>query len=270
MDSTIKLIIQWGIRIALLCSIVLMGPIACKGSQAQQPPTSTPLPSATETPPPTDTPTLEPTATHDLPATFEAEITQKAEKALEDILVILEEHGYKAEDGQLAWLGSKKIMLSVDTYSSWDFEFIDPDLVVKDFVLQTDVTWESTGGLAACGLVFRADEDLERGAYYEFMTIRLSGLPMWFVDRVDYNTIQDDMTTKYPFSSAINQKQGSTNTYLLIAKENSFTFYANNDRLGTVFNSKLEKGRVAFMVSQESGETSCVFENSWLWTINKP
>jgi hypothetical protein len=231
-------------------------------------PTDTPAP--TDTPLPTETPTLEPTVTHDLPATFAAESTQNAEKAFEEIKKELEVYGIQANEGQLAWLGLKAVTLSVNTYGEWYAEFIDPDLVVQDFIFQTDVTWESTGGLATCGLIFRAEEDLDRGAYYEFASIRLSGLPMWFVHRFDYNTVQDDMTAKYPFSSAINQKQGSMNKYAVIARGNSFTFYANGDRLGTVFNSKLPDGRIAYTINQESGETTCVFENSWLFELVEP
>jgi hypothetical protein len=224
----------------------------------------------TDTPIPTDTSTPEPTDTPDLTATQAVESTQQAEKAMEGIQKDLDELGVDTGDGQLAWISSEPVALKVNTYRGYDFQHVDPDLVVQDFVFRTEVTWESTGGFAACGFLFRADEDLDRGAQYMFETIRLSGLPMWFVLRADYRTIQDDMTTKYPFSSAINQAQGSTNIYTLIAKGNSFMFYANGDRLGTVFNSKLSEGRVAYYVAQNSGETSCTFDHSWIWVYNQP
>ncbi len=277
-----------GTGITVFCLMLLLGLYACQVSTIQADPTSTPVPAATdtpvptdtpiptdtpaptETPIPTDTPTLEPTATQDLQATSAAESTQIAEKALEGIRKDLDVYGIKEDEGELIWLGTESVTLSVNTYGEWLAEFIDKDLVTQDFVFQTDATWESSGGLATCGMIFRAEEDLERGAYYEFAAIRLSGLPMWFVYRIDYNTIQDDMTAKYPFSSAINQKQGSMNKYALIARGNSFTFYANGDRLGTVFNSKLPEGRLAYVVNQESGETTCVFENSWVYALNTP
>jgi hypothetical protein len=198
------------------------------------------------------------------------EATQAAEEAMAEVSKELDTVGVSASSGKLAWVSSETVTLKVNTYGSHDYQAIDPDLVVQDFVFQTDVTWESTGGLAGCGLLFRAEEDLERGANYEFLTIRLSGLPVWWVWRVEYNTIQDDMTAKSPFSSSINQKQGATNTYTLIAKGNSFAFYANGDRMGTVFNSKLPEGLIAYAVIQESGETTCTFENSWLFALDQP
>lgn len=277
-----------GIRIIAICIILVLVPIACKPSAPAAEPAATALPAATDTaaptdtpiptdtpeptatPPPTDTPTPEPTATPDLTGTAAVEATQAAEEAMAEVSQDLETVGVSATSGKLAWVSSETVVLKVNTYGEHDYQVIDPDLVVQDFVFQTDVTWDSSGGLAGCGLLFRAEEDLDRGANYEFLTIRLSGLPAWGVFRVDYNTIQDDLSPKNAFSSSINQKQGSSNTYTLIAKGNSFTFYANGDRMGTVFNSKLPEGLIAYVVSQESGETTCTFENSWLFVLDQP
>jgi hypothetical protein len=278
------------IRIIATCLILGTGLFACKSSATPQEPANTAVPVATNTvapsatplptdtptleptttPLPTDTPTLEPTVTPDLTATAAIEATQAAEEAMAIVSKDLDVVGISATSGKLAWLSTESVTLKVTTYGERNYQFIDPDLVVQDFVFQTDVTWESTGGLAACGVIFRAEEDLDRGAYYEFLTIRLSGLPAWGVFRIDYNTIQDDLSPKSPYSSSINQKQGSTNTYTLIAKGNSFTFYTNGDRMGTVFNSKLPEGLIAYQASQESGETSCTFENTWLFVLNQP
>ncbi len=277
-----------GMHILLTCLILLLLPIACTPSDQQQAqsvtvppaatntavPTDTPLPTDTPEPtattPPTDTPTPEPTATPDLTATAAIEATKAAQEAMAKVSKDLELVGVSADEGKLVWFSTEAVTLKVNTYGESNYQLIDSDLTtVQDFVFQTDATWESTGGLAGCGFLFRAEEDLERGANYEFLTIRLSGLPVWWVWRVEFNTIQDDMTVKSPFSSAINQKQGSTNTYTLIAKGNSFTFYANGDRMGAVFNSKLPEGLIAYATIQESGETSCTFENSWLFELNQ-
>ncbi len=278
------------IRIIATCLILGTGLFACKSSATPQEPANTAMPAATNTvapsatllptdtptleptttPLPTDTPTLEPTATPDLTATAAIKATQAAEEAMAIVSKDLDLVGMNSDDGKLVWFSPEAVTMKVTSYGSLKYQLIDPDLVVQDFVYQTEVTWESSGGLAACGLIFRAEEDIDRGAQYRFGAIRLSGLPMWNVYRIEYNTLQDDMSAKYPFSSAINQKQGGTNIYTLIAQGNKFTFYANGDRLGTVFNSKISEGRIGYFTSQESGETSCTFENTWLFVLNQP
>jgi hypothetical protein len=195
------------------------------------------------------------------------EATQAAEKASDEIKADLKELGLNPNEGSLAWVSTETVELMVNTYQSEDAQLLDPDLNVQDFVFQTEVKWNSTGGLAGCGFFFRSEEDLERGHHYRFLAIRFSGLPVWWALRIQYNTVQDDMTLKYPFSDAINQGQDATNVYTLVAKGNSFTFYANGDRMGTVFNSKIQEGNIAYLVQQESGETTCSFQNSWVWAL---
>jgi hypothetical protein len=144
---------------------------------------------------------------------------------------------------------------------------LDPKLIVKDFVFQTDVTWNSTGGLAGCGYIFRADRSLSRGSFYEFFTLRLSGLPIWWLTYWENGNPKVDLSPSSATSAAIKQKYNSTNTYAVVAIGDWMTLFVNGKRLGSYTNNKLKEGRLAFQVAQESGETTCIFKNSWVWTL---
>jgi len=49
----------------------------------------------------------------------------------------------------------------------------------------------------------------------------------------------------------------------------TFTAYVNGTRLGRAVDSKLSEGRIAFFAWQESGETTCTFDNTWIWDLIK-
>ena len=271
------------VLVAFGISLWLLVMLSCRLLAAQPTPTSTLPPSKTPSPSPSATPTLTNTATLTLTpsstptptrtptphfaATSAARLTQFAATALVDILYDLEDYDLSGEDGYLNWVATTPITLTVDTYGENQFHMIDPKLVVGDFVFQTDVTWNSTGGLAGCGYLLRASRSLSRGSFYEFFTIRLSGLPLWYASYWDEGILGKLLTPNYPTSLAIRQKDGSTNRLAVVAKADKFTFYANGNRLGSVSDSSLEEGRLAVFVQQESGETTCVFDHSWVWSL---
>ncbi|GAB4578918.1 MAG: hypothetical protein Fur0022_16550 [Anaerolineales bacterium] len=47
------------------------------------------------------------------------------------------------------------------------------------------------------------------------------------------------------------------------------TMYINSIRLSNVVITKLNEGRIGFWGNQESGETSCVFEDNWIWVLGE-
>jgi hypothetical protein len=202
-----------------------------------------------------------------LKATAAVYATQTAQAIVSQIGQQLKRYGLMSEEGYLGWAGSKPITLKVTAYKGADFQFIDKDLTFRNFVFQTDVTWESTQGLAACGIIFRAEPNIDTGAYYEFWFLRLSGLPAWVAYRLDDGLIQAWLTKNLNTNAAIDQDQGSTNTITVIAQDDIFTFYANGERLGRVVDNKLREGMIAVSVHQNSGETTCKFDNSWVWVL---
>ncbi len=78
------------------------------------------------------------------------------------------------------------------------------------------------------------------------------------------------MTTgEVKFNSAINQDNGGVNEYLLVVQDGIMAVYINGTRLSNVIISSPSEGRIAYWTSQDSGETSCVFENNWIWVLGE-
>lgn len=228
-------------------------------------PTDTPLPTPTDTPAPTETPI--PTSTPDFAATAAVEATQAAEAIIEEIDAELQKINHSTEQGNFAWAGDAPEEIVLDSYSEALFQPFAGNTQYSNFVLHVNITWESTLGFAGCGIYFRSDENLEDGAHYEFLTMRLSGMPAWDVEYWKYNEWQATLTGDVKFNNVIDYDDGHTNEYVLIAEDALLTVYANDVRLGAVSISTLSKGRFAFTAFQDSGETTCSFSDVWVWDL---
>jgi hypothetical protein len=229
--------------------------------------TSTPTSTPTETPTPipTDTPTLTPT--QDRTATAEVKATQEYAKIYEQIQEDIEPYNLTLDEGYLAWYSKKPSDLTLIGYNVYDYEVLGTKLKLANFVIKTDITWDSKTGLITCGLIFRAANDIEKGPHYLFQTLRLSGLPAWDIEYWNYGVFDHNVTGSVQTSGAIKQASGSTNQYIIVANDTILSVYGNGVRLGTSVNSKLKEGILAYYTYQESGETTCTFDNTWVWAL---
>ncbi len=258
--------------LGLFLAVLLLSQWACSLSAAPAPPTPTPTltptpsPTSTHTPSPTPTltPTLTPTATVDYEATQHAKASATMDARMADIGPRLKELGFDPQSGSLAWYGDKPISLSVRSYNSFNPEVIIEE-PIADFILHTGIVWDSTSGLAGCGIIFRSEDDLQDGAKYQLEILRLQNAPAWGMYYVKFNTLQAEMG--FDFTNYINDGKDSKNTIDLIAQGGTFTVYINGEKIRTVENAKLQTGRIAVMAYQESGTTVCTFDDGWVWEL---
>lgn len=250
--------------------LVLLFLTACGGipvfnATATSMPTHTLQP--TLTPSPTDTATPVPTATPDVTATAGAKATETADSILGELDLLLADTDIPYEDGYLAWQQTKPLTIQL---SGPDDQIlaIDDELTAGDFILKSDVTWTASG-IIICGAVFRSEPDLERGKQYRFLFLRLSGLPAWEIDVFEFGQYRNSPTdTK--FSGALDQGNGRTNEFVLVAQDDQFNLYINQNREGRFFDYSKQRtqGSFAFLGFQDSGDGSCEFENSWVWSLD--
>lgn len=231
-------------------------------AETDAPPTDTPLPSST--PPPTDTPTPVPTSTPDLDATS----TAQAAAILSEISGFVDDE-IPYQDGALVWQQTKSITINMSGPQSEDnFREIGENVSAGNFVFKSDVTWNASG-ILICGAIFRSEQNLDTGKQYQFYFYRLSGLPAYFIDVYEdggfKNTISDAK-----FSGDLDVSNDGTNQFVLVAQEEQFVVYINGQRQGRYFDYSKQRaeGYFAFLAWQESGKGSCMFENSWIWSLD--
>lgn len=220
----------------------------------------------TDTPFPTDTP-VPPTPTPDVSATGQVSATQTAETVLGEIQKELERVGVPAGEGTLGWLMTEPVSIRVNQHNTTSYSKIEPPLKAADFVMHTNITWESTGGFILCGIMMRAEPNFDKGEHYRFQTIRLSGLPSWDIERWNYNQWQATASNIIVDSRDLDQNNGATNRFTIVARGSVFTVYVNDDKPKNVVESKLKEGYFAFMTWQDTGETTCTFSDAWIWVL---
>lgn len=247
--------------------------IACVAPGAAVPtatpvPTNTAEPTSTSTPLPTDTPTSIPTSTPDKTATAVVQATEKAGSVLEELEDVLGESDIDYEQGHLVWQQSKPMAIDMHGPSA-QYTEIQRDLTAGDFILKSDVTWTATG-LLICGAIFRSEPNLERGKQYQFLFLRFSGLPAWAVEVHEFGQFSNS-PTKTQYADAIDQGNRATNQFVLIARDEQFNIYLNKVSQGRYFDYSKQRmeGSFAFTALQDSGDGSCEFENSWIWSLDE-
>jgi hypothetical protein len=177
----------------------------------------------------------------------------------------LEAVGYSTDSGSLIYDSTAPVAMTVTHYNVFWPEMIIND-PIKDFILHVDVRWDSTSGLAGCGVIFRSEDNLERGAYYRIDLMRLQAAPMWGMYYINYNTLQRNLVSDRP-DNILDDSPNSTNEIVLVVKGDVIQTYINEKKMKEAQYSKLTEGGIAFLTWQESGETTCVFKNTWLWEL---
>ncbi len=249
------------------------------------PPTSTPVPLPTNTPVPTDTPmpTITPTPTPiptntpsptftptpNLKATQEFEAAQTQDALLAFIDKDLRTIDLSTSQGVLAYFNPDSYSIVNDKYNMIFYDQMDPGNSYKNFVLHTDITWESTSGLAGCGLILRAQDPILERKTLLFGTWRLSGYPAWDLNYWNYGKYVSSLSGWLIRNDAIKQDNSATNEYLLVLKDKMMTAYVNGTKMRSVaIDAVPDAGLWGVFTRQESGQTTCTFNNTWVWSLD--
>jgi hypothetical protein len=234
------------------------------------PPTS--APTATHTPPPTGTPTIPPTATPtplptetpDLAATIDARLRATSEAALNDRL---EEYGIDPSAGRFVLENHKPIRMELTSFLENSNRVLDEAGSLADFVVESNITWTTSGGLALCGITFHAEEDLAEGAQNRFFMMRLQYSPAWTIWHWEYGEFQYFVNDGWLASRDIHDENDSTNRVALVVQGKDIDIFLNGDKQRRVEETTLTEGLLALSAFQESGRTVCTFEDTWVWVF---
>lgn len=241
-------------------------------------PTDTPVPTATLTPTPTETPTETPTPTATFTATPDRKATQAAKQtatqAAVDAIVNadLEKYGIDPSLGKVTWVMDKPVELDGTGYATNWFIPIEDIGLLTNFVFQTEILWDTSGGLSGCGYIFRGreDMDLQIGDFYDLHMIRLQFNPLWFIEYWKDGRWQYSLPSNRGVSSKnIQDGKMTTNVLTIDANGDQLTVFINGVKERTIENNKISEGRLAYLVVQESGTSYCLFDKGWLWEYNE-
>lgn len=250
---------------SLLISILALALVTACGAIAE--PTATPTPSITPTPSDTPTPSTTPTNTPDIPAT-ETRVAERTAAFIEAYGPGLDIAGFTVNQGELAYSASREVILQLNTnYNTRTWEDINTG-EIGDFVMNVDVTWTTSTGLSGCGIYFHGDGDFAYGKFMGFEFLRLSGAPVFNLLYIDNNRIGSFIAPRYSSTGHINVTDGATNNFIIVVTHPDVVIYANGERIaGGTLPAAIDSGYLAYNLNQESGDTTCRFNNAWVWEL---
>jgi hypothetical protein len=191
--------------------------------------------------------------------------------AMAPFLAELPVFGVDPTQGHMAWI-HPPVTIQASGYLSYTYANKNIADVAQDFVLASDITWNTRFGTAGCGYVLRSDGDQD-GNYDQYIALVIRGGAgeLFFTIMQDGEVIRNEITdiNINGLDPSFQWQNDTTNRFAVVARGNTFSFYSNGVHVGDVTPSiAYDRGFVAFVGLNESGTTTCHYENAYLWLIN--
>lgn len=210
------------------------------------------------------------TATTIAEATADSASAAATAAAEAPFLAELATYGVDASQGRMAWI-HPPVTIQASGYLSYTYANQNIATVAQDFVLASDITWNTRFGTAGCGYVLRSDGNQE-GDYDQYIALVIRGGAgeLFFTIQQDGEVIRNEITdiNINRLDPSFEWQNDTTNRFAVVARGNTFSFYSNGSYVGDVTPSiAYERGFVAFVGLNESGTTTCQYNNAFLWLI---
>lgn len=192
------------------------------------------------------------------------------EQAMAPIKTELASYGIDPNQGVLGWV-HPPLTIQTEGYLQYNYGGEYLATVARDFVLAADITWNTRFGSTGCGYVLRSDGAEDN--YNQYMVIATRGASghVGFVIMQNGQVKDNEITDIYAngIDPLFEWQNDTTNRMVIIGRGNTFQIYTNGTFIGEVTPSVFfERGFIAFVALNESGDTTCVYDNAWLWLLN--
>ncbi len=167
-------------------------------------------------------PALPPTPAFDLAAT---------QAALAPIQSDLAVYGVDAAQGMVGWI-QPPLHLEVNEYRGQKFDNKFPMVMAEDFVMSSDITWNTQYGGSGCAFVFRSNGNQQSPSQYMVVMTRLASGHVFFAVAAQGQM----MIVKDFYANGIDPRfdasNGSTNRLAVVGRGTTFSVYTNGVKLG--------------------------------------
>ena len=176
-------------------------------------------------------------------------------------------YGIDPAAGQLGWV-HPPVTIHVEDYLGFDYANQFLETVAADFVVAADITWNTQYGSTGCGFVVRSDGNEEAFNQYLIIATRGAEGHVGFIVMRDGEVIVDESEDIYAngIDPLFEWQNDTTNRLVVIGRGDTFTIYTNGTMIDEITNEGgPDKGFVALVALNESGYTTCNYDNTWLW-----
>ncbi len=165
------------------------------------------------------------------------EVNSATAQAAAPIQAELDFYGVDPDKGKVAYI-HPPVTLEVDEFHGSDFSSDYPGVVAADFVLSSDITWNTQYGTSGCGYLFRADGNQDKPSQYMALITRggTGHVVFLVLDEGELAAGYDIYTrTEDPGFDFHND---ATNSLTIVGRGNIFDIYTNGNQVGSVDVSK--------------------------------
>jgi hypothetical protein len=162
-----------------------------------------------------------------------SQANQATREAERPILAELPMYGVDTNKGKVAWIQGP-LTLEAEGYNAFKADNKFPGTVVKDFVISSNITWNTKYGDSGCGFVIRTDGDDNKPSQYLIAMTRFANGHIGFaviskgeiVNGTDLYPKQED--------NHFNAQNDATNELTIVGRGTKFQIYTNRVLIGEV------------------------------------
>ena len=161
-------------------------------------------------------------ATQTFQAGLSAEAQAATDAAVAPILAELPKYGVDPTEGHMGWI-HPSVSLTVEGFEQYDYINHFIATVATDFVVSVDITWNTQGGLAGCGLVLRSDGNEDALSQYLAIATR-SGNGRVIFSSMDQGKVKNAVDLyAYGLDKTFQWRNDTTNNLTVVARGKTFT-----------------------------------------------
>jgi hypothetical protein len=167
-----------------------------------------------------DQPTQEAQVAEDTPA------TDAVPDEFAPVIADLPKYDIDPSTGKPGWV-HPQVVLEIDGYQDYAYANQYPSLIVADFVISADITWNTQYGTSGCGFVVRSNGDQVAPNHYMVVATRAGNGHVAFAV-----VLNGDIVGGTDFIASLKWQNDTTNRLTLVGRGNYMTIYTNGAKVG--------------------------------------
>ncbi|MGW8226412.1 MAG: hypothetical protein ACWGOY_11790 [Anaerolineales bacterium] len=135
--------------------------------------------------------------------------------------------------GQVGWI-HPPLALHTEGYMEYDYGNQFLGTVAEDFVVSSDITWNTQYGTSACGFVVRSDGNEEAFNQYLILATRGGNGRVIFNTMADGEVLDGYDLYAYGLDPKFDWQNDSTNRLTVVGRGTEFTIFTNDTQIGVI------------------------------------
>jgi hypothetical protein len=158
-----------------------------------------------------------------------AEQTAASQATATAILPVLQElpkYGVDPNDGRVAWL-HRPVTIEVNGYMEFGYANDHPEVTVNDFVIASDITWNTQYASSGCGFMLRSNGSKESPSQLMVVMTRMANGTLVFSALLDGDIANTNNYYIRPKDKTFQWLNDTTNRLVVVARGKRLQYYTN-------------------------------------------